>query len=304
MSLAAEHPWSALALQPDARGMLAVVTGWVVALLALGIFARERARLHGARVIVAESAHELRGAVCGVRLALDTLTRAVGPSPVAVMRPEDAAARLVPGVEAVDAELRRAALIVDDMQACLTTPRRAGTTGSIDVNRLLERTAPALEPLVRVHGGTLSLVVSADAPMVRADGPRMWQAIRNLVANAAEHGGRHVTVTVRVQGGRVRLEVHDDGPGLPSEVLRSLEACSRHRVSRGSWSARRGHGLAIVARVASEAGGRLRALPADRGARLVLDLPAAADGPVPPRWFRGRPTEPALRWSLPGLPQR
>jgi signal transduction histidine kinase len=40
-------------------------------------------------------------------------------------------------------------------------------------------------------------------------------------------------------------------------------------------SGRRGHGLAIAAAIAEHHGGRLAAMPAHSGARLVLDLPAA-----------------------------
>jgi signal transduction histidine kinase len=103
---------------------------------------------------------------------------------------------------------------------------------------------------------------------VFGDPLRLVQACANLVANAAEHGGGVVRVRVVAHEGRVRLEVADDGPGLPAPVG-VLAAQARGR------SGRRGHGLAIAAGIAERHGGRLAALPAGSGARLALELPAA-----------------------------
>lgn len=53
------------------------------------------------------------------------------------------------------------------------------------------------------------------------DTPRMSQAILNLVANAvdaAADGGRHVAVRVVAEQGFVRVQVDDDGPGVPEDL--------------------------------------------------------------------------------------
>jgi signal transduction histidine kinase len=110
---------------------------------------------------------------------------------------------------------------------------------------------------------------AAPATAVLADPVRIAQACANLVANAAEHGGGVVRVRVAAGADTVRLEVSDDGPGLPAPVS-ALVAAARTR--RG----RRGHGLGVAAAVAEEHGGRLAPAPASAGARLVLELPAAA----------------------------
>ena len=102
---------------------------------------------------------------------------------------------------------------------------------------------------------------------VVADPLRIAQACANLIGNAAEHGEGEVRVRVLAVGQFVRLEVADDGPGLPASVT-ALTAHARAR--RGP----RGHGLAIAAAIARDHGGRLFA----PGARIVLELPAAGGG--------------------------
>jgi hypothetical protein len=91
-----------------------------------------------------------------------------------------------------------------------------------------------------------------------------------------------VLVRVGAERGRVRIEVADDGPGLPAPVA-DLVAARRGRHGP------RGHGLAIAQRIAERHGGRLLTAPAVRGARLVLDLPLARPAP------QARP--PALRFG-------
>ena len=102
-----------------------------------------------------------------------------------------------------------------------------------------------------------------------ADRLRLAQAVANLIANAAEHGGGQIRVSVAVARGHVRLEVADDGPGLSRPVA---ELARTARGGRGS----RGRGLAVALAAAQDAGGRLTTAPSAAGARVVLELPAAA----------------------------
>ena len=98
---------------------------------------------------------------------------------------------------------------------------------------------------------------------------RLAQALGNLIANAIEHGGGEVRVTVGTRAQTVRIEVCDDGPGLPAPVA---ALARRPRRGRGT----RGRGLAIALAIARRHGGTIAAAPARAGARVVLELPAAA----------------------------
>jgi signal transduction histidine kinase len=104
---------------------------------------------------------------------------------------------------------------------------------------------------------------------VWGDRLRLAQALGNLIANAIEHGGGEVRVTIGTRAETVRIEVCDDGPGLPAPVA---ALARRPRRGRGA----RGRGLAIALAIVRRHGGTIAAAPAPAGARVVLELPTAA----------------------------
>jgi len=104
-----------------------------------------------------------------------------------------------------------------------------------------------------------------------ADRVRLEQAITNLLANAlaALEGKGRIELCARVDNGRVRLEVKDDGPGIPVEVLPRLFEPFFTTKHEGA-----GLGLALVKRILEQHGGLVFAANRSvRGAIFVLDLP-------------------------------
>ena len=209
--------------------------------------------------LVAQASHELRGPLQSALLGLHGLSG------------DGAGAR----VAAIDLELRRAALALEDLSAAARGRRAEASPAEVELGALLAEAAASWELLARERGAAL-VVVPPAAPMpVRADPLRLAQALANLVANAVEHGGGDVRVCARTGGGgAARIEVTDGGPGLPAP-LGELLAAARGRRDR------RGHGLALAAAIARRHGGRLVTAPSPRGARLALELPLA-DAPRAP----------------------
>ena len=101
------------------------------------------------------------------------------------------------------------------------------------------------------------------------------QIVMNLVQNAldAVDGGAapEVRIDLAVQGGRARMTVSDNGPGIPDEQRAAVfdPFFTTKPVGKGT-----GLGLSISAKIADEHGGQLSLLPGP-GAVFVLDLPLA-----------------------------
>jgi signal transduction histidine kinase len=218
--------------------------------LALGALACGCRREREAAVALARTRHEIRGPLCTALLGLEPL----------------AAGEHAARVAAIGRELRRAALVLEELPTRPGPP--AAQSAAVDLGALVAGAREPWQALAAAHGAQLEV----DAPgglWARGEPLRLAQACANLVANAAEHGGGAIGVRVRALGDAVRVEVTDDGPGLPASV-EALVAAARRRTGR------RGHGLGVAAAVAARYGGRLAAGPSPRGARLVLELPAAA----------------------------
>ncbi|HYV14694.1 MAG TPA: HAMP domain-containing sensor histidine kinase [Conexibacter sp.] len=227
------------------------VTGWVAALAAA---AAGRLLLARRMELVARACHELRGPLTAARLALQ----------LAAGRPG------VPHVplEAVDLELGRAGRALDDLSAARRGTRPAARSQTFEVGALLAEVAEAQRGRAWARGARVRLEAPRSRAHVCGDRVRLARACENLLENAIEHGGGDVRLRMRAGVHTVRIEVLDDGPGLPAPVA---VLARRPRGGRGDH----GRGLAIVAETAARFGGRLAAAPTPRGARLVLELPTA-----------------------------
>jgi signal transduction histidine kinase len=192
--------------------------------------------------LAARASHEVRGPLTVASLLLDDM---IGRGDVAPQ-----AAR------ALDLQLQRARLAVDDLAAAASGSRAPDRLEVVTVCALLERIAAAW----RVDG--VRVAVPADDRLLLIDPMRIEQAVGNLLSNALEHGAAPVEVRARVSGGRLRLEVRDSGPGLAAP----LTALARRREGE------RGHGLAIAAGIAERHGGRLLAAPSASGATVAIEL--------------------------------
>ena len=127
------------------------------------------------------------------------------------------------------------------------------------------------------------LQVEGVLPVVRMSDVRARQLLTNLVDNALKHGGREdLRVTVSAEAtadGGVRLQVADDGRGVPLEyrtrVLRVFERLDAARSSSGT-----GMGLAICKRIVESVGGALEVggppPGAETGTTICITLPAGA----------------------------
>jgi len=219
------------------------------------------------RDLVTNTSHELRTPIGALRAVVENLADGVEP----------------PGAETFETMLRQ----VDRLGALVEQ--------LLDLSRLesgaarLDRAPLLVEPLLadvaaewraKAQGRDVELAVSVEPATlsVLADAARLHQVLVNLIANAVRHarrGGR-VEVAGSAAAGGVRLEVADDGLGIPTaELERVFERFYRADHGRAATEGGSGLGLAIARWIVELHGGTIRAEPAEpTGCRIVVELPA------------------------------
>jgi two-component system sensor histidine kinase RstB len=92
----------------------------------------------------------------------------------------------------------------------------------------------------------------------------MGLALSNLLVNAGHYAKENVRCTVRYSEGQYRIDVEDDGKGIPDAERESIfKAFTRIDDSRNRETGGYGLGLAIVARIATLHGGSVIAGQSD-----------------------------------------
>ncbi len=230
------------------------------------------------RDLVANVSHELRTPLAALSARLENLADGVEPA--------DSEA-----LEQLLGQVRRVSALVSDL---LELSR-------LDAGKSELRLAQVeLGPFLRTVAGdvthpgravTFDVRVEPAGLTVAADRARLTQLATNLFANAARHSphGGVVRVVAAADGDRWRLEVADDGPGVPVSDRESV--FERFGTGAGQTGGGTGLGLAIARWVCSLHGGSIAFVDPERGhtgARVRVMLPqaplaVAAAPPAEPR---------------------
>jgi Na+/proline symporter/signal transduction histidine kinase len=158
-------------------------------------------------------------------------------------------------------------------------------SAELDVRDVVREAVEATGQLFREKQVALSLSVPALVPPVRADRDRLVQVLLNLLSNAvkvcAPREGR-VVVRVGAAAGAVRVDVQDNGPGVPAHdheaIFERFKQLGERVEDRRGGS---GLGLAISRRIVEHFGGRLwvESEPGN-GATFSFTLPLEAPAPT------------------------
>lgn len=138
---------------------------------------------------------------------------------------------------------------------------------------------------IRPLGGKLALTLDTGGlPLslrVELDRKTMPFAVRNLLRNAIKYAQTQIAVSTELVDGRIRINVDDDGIGIPEEEReRVFSAFTRLDRSRDRTTGGYGLGLAIARLVLELHGGSATAHASPLGgARFTLEWPARAPRP-------------------------
>ncbi len=143
---------------------------------------------------------------------------------------------------------------------------------SLAIGDLFASTVARFTPSFADSGRSLEVEVVSSSGHARADRRLLQQALTNLVANAWEHGGGAVGLSVRDRGPMVELVVSDSGPGVDTVVRERVS----ERFVRGPASTGAGLGLSIVAAIAKAHGGTSGLRRSDGHTEAWLTVPRAS----------------------------
>ncbi|UTH75040.1 PAS domain-containing sensor histidine kinase [Chromobacterium sp. IIBBL 290-4] len=141
----------------------------------------------------------------------------------------------------------------------------------VAISQLFERLHALTAPAWRARGGEAVFHAESPSLELRADGGQLEQALINLIKNAFEATAHQPRARLEVnatlaRGGRLRLEVADNGPGVPDELIEQIFTPFYSTKAKG-----RGIGLALVRQLVNSNGGTVRyARKLNGGARLIL----------------------------------
>ncbi len=225
---------------------------------------------------VADVSHELRTPLTTVRMAADVLHSAREDFPAAVAR----------SAELLQLELDRfEALLVDLLEISRFDAGAAVLENEVfDITPMLHRVVQALGPLAARRGSEVVIRSTTRGDvLVEADPRRIERVLRNLLANAIEHGeGLPIEVSVGADADTVAVVVRDRGVGLrPGDASRVFSRFWRADPSRARHSGGTGLGLSISLEDVRLHGGWLQAWGEPGvGSAFRMTLPRQSGGDV------------------------
>lgn len=195
--------------------------------------------------------HDIKHAASGVGTSLDLLRRELGPAPSA------AAQNFLATAEGFAADVLGMARSLLDISRLEAGQMPLNPT-ACDVLALAAKAQVTVRNVADAK--RLRIVCEGEVPAVTADPDVLGRVMENLLANAVHFAPEGSTVTLRLgrEDGGFRLEVRDEGPGVPAGFhARIFEKFGRVEMRRDGSDHSTGLGLTFC-RMAIEAhGGRI-----------------------------------------------
>jgi len=211
------------------------------------------------QTVARQVAHEIKNPLTPIKLTVQNLLAAYHEDPDTFSAEFERGGRLI--LDQIDALQR----IAGAFHAYATFP--AKQTRPVDVGDLLRDVAA----LYAAAGGSAVAVEAPEPPLiVRADRDELRRALINLVTNARQAGATQVVLRANAEDGFARIDVMDDGPGIPPELS--------HKIFDPAFTTKplgAGLGLPIVKRIVTDCQGHIdmESVPG-RGTCFTIRLPA------------------------------
>jgi signal transduction histidine kinase len=216
--------------------------------------AEQDRRLAALGRLTAGVAHEIKNPLNAVRLSVGRLRKRM-------------AGDAVPILNAIDASVASITQTVADFMKLARDP--AVALEPIAPAAVLTEAVAQVLPMAKELGCTLEVDALAEGGDARVDSARLREALVNLLRNALQAARKRVEVTLSRSGSGWRIDVDDDGPGIPPAQRDEIFEFFYTTKDGGT-----GLGLPLAHRVAEEHGGSLTVSDSPLGgARFTLTFP-------------------------------
>lgn len=270
---------------PEVQGVEGTLLGAGVAVLLLALatvgvalsraVAAEVAFAERRQDFVAAVSHELRTPLTSIRMYAEMLRDGMVPDP-AKQRDYHAT---------ITSESERLSRLIGNVLELARMEKGQHRAEPVigDVGPIVEQVVDSLRPHAEAQGVGLELEVPEGLRPARVDRDALVQVLFNLIDNAVKFGkpkaGERsvVRVALEARGDGVAVHVRDEGPGVPKQQLPLIfEAFYRGERELTRTTKGTGIGLALVAGLVADMGGRVRARNRDGGGlEVTVELAAA-----------------------------
>ncbi len=196
------------------------------------------------RAFIDDASHQLRTPLAVLKTQVDYTMREHDPE------------RQQAAMQALSDELTHAIRATNQLLTLGQSDASQLAHEDFDLGQLAQSVAMTLLPLARAKRIDLGVDMPDTPLFAQGDRHLLAQALLNITHNAIEHGRPHGAVTLKagITNQTQWLQVTDDGPGMPPEVLqRAGQRFVKSKGSRGS-----GLGLAIAHSVMSRHDGHVQ----------------------------------------------
>ncbi|HUE09796.1 MAG TPA: ATP-binding protein, partial [Steroidobacteraceae bacterium] len=166
-------------------------------------------------VFLATLAHELRNPLAPIRNAAQLLASAkLGSEQLQWAR------------SVIQRQVKHMALLLDDLLdvARITQGKLELKKQQLALNSVVDSAVEAARPLLDRKSHRFTVTLPSEPITLNADPLRLSQVLSNLVTNAAKYtdAGGSISLSGRVEGGRLCLSIKDNGIGIPAESLNGI----------------------------------------------------------------------------------
>ena len=179
-------------------------------------------------------------------------------------------------IERIESNINLSLTMMDDL---LTIARADNLTSEqfsmVLFDSVIDNAVAQMLPQARIRNIAIDVQEHDEEIWVNADAALLERAVVNIVSNAVKYSpdDTRVTVSIRLNGEFILLEVQDQGIGIAPDMMDNLFKRFKRDAKISKQFKGIGLGLALVSRVVSQHGGRVWASSPGKGTLISAEIP-------------------------------